>query len=75
MKNFSKFGKRISNFVARCIKNIGYVSIGISVCALIEIGVTQEMVCLAVLSLTITILSYVMVKKTEEALYIECDEG
>jgi len=74
-KFFQKFGKRISNLVARGIKNFGYISIGISICALIEIGMYWELVGLAVLSLAVTALSYVMIKKTEEALNIGCGEN
>ena len=73
-KLFQKFGKRISNLVARGIKNFGYICIGISIYALIEIGTEWELIGLAVLSLTVTALSYVMIKKTEEAL-AECEEN
>lgn len=73
-KFFQKFGKRISNLVARGIKNFGYISIGISICALIEIGIYWELIGLSVLSLAVTALSYVMIKKTEEALS-ECEEN
>lgn len=71
-KFFQKFGKRISNLVARGIKNFGYISIGISICALIEIGIYWELIGLTVLSLAVTALSYVMIKKTEEAL-VKCE--
>lgn len=74
-KFFQKFGKRISNLVARGIKNFGYISIGISICALIEIGTYWELIGLTVLSLAVTALSYVMIKKTEEALNIGCEEN
>lgn len=53
-KFFQRFGKRISNLIARAIKNFGYICIGISICALIEIGIYWELIGLAVLSLAVT---------------------
>lgn len=62
------------NLFARGIKNFGFICIGISICALIEVGLYWELIGLSVLSLAITILSYPMIKKTEEQLKNECEE-
>lgn len=73
-KFFQKYAKYIPNLIARGIKNFGFIGIGISICALIEIGVYPELVALLILSLTVTALSYAMVKQTSDELKAKLGE-
>lgn len=73
-KFFQKYAKYIPNLIARGIKNFGFVCIGISICALIEIGVFWELIALSVISLAVTVLAYVMVKQTADELKSKLEE-
>ena len=76
MKKFlQKYSKYIPNLIARGIKNFGFISIGISIAVLIEISLYWELIALLAMSLTITALSYLMIKQTVEQLKDKLEEA
>ena len=58
MAEFSKILRQGFYLFVRAVKSFGYICIGVSVCALIEIGVYWEIVGMLVLAVGIVILSY-----------------
>ena len=73
-KFFQKYAKYIPNLIARGIKNFGFICIGISIAVLIEIGLYWELIALLAMSLTITSLSYLMIKQTSDELKAKLEE-
>lgn len=73
-KFFQKYAKYIPNLIARGIKNFGFICIGISIALLIEIGLYWELIALLAMSLTVTALSYLMIKQTSDELKAKLEE-
>lgn len=73
-KFFQKYAKYIPNLIARGIKNFGFICIGISIAVLIEIGLYWELIALLAMSLTITSLSYLMIKQASDELKAKLEE-